>query len=169
MASEANARQAMDVANARNSSEQARLGLLSSLGQTQYEQDLARAQSPLDLLKTQVGLFAGLSPESYFGQTNTGQSTSQGTSTTRQSDPLGTAGDIAKIASIFMSDRRLKRDIQEVGTDEHGHKWYDFRYLWSDTIHRGLMAQDLLKTEPWRVLEMPNGYYAVNYAGLEPI
>lgn len=101
MASEANARQAMDVANARNSSEQDRLGLLSRLGQTQYDQDLARAQSPLDLLKTQVGLFAGLSPESYFGQTNTGQSTSMGTSTQRVSDPMGTLGQMAQIASLF--------------------------------------------------------------------
>ena len=167
-ASEANARLAMETANARTAAEQSRLGLLGGLGQTQYDQDYARAQAPLDLLKTQVGLFAGLNPQSYFGQSSSG--TSNGSSTSSTSQGLGqTLGQAAQIASLFMSDRRLKRDIKEVGTDEHGHKWYDFRYLWSDTVHRGLMAQDLLKTDPWRVVEMPSGYYAVNYAGLEPI
>lgn len=168
-ASEANASQALELANSRTAAEQARLGLLGNMGQTQYQQDYAQAQAPLDLLKTQTGLFAGLNPSSYFGQTTNASGSSQGTSTTRQSDPLGTLGQMAQVASIFASDRRLKRDIVEVGTDDHGHKWYDFKYLWSDTVHRGLMAQDLLEKEPWRVIEMPNGFYAVNYAGLEPI
>lgn len=66
------------------------------------------------------------------------------------------------------SDRRLKRDIILLATLENGMKLYSFRYIWSDTVYVGLMAQDLLLHREWRaaVVRLPNGFYVVNYAAL---
>lgn len=98
-ASLANAQQAMAAANARTAAEQSRLGVLSGLGQTQYDQEQARLQAPLDLLKTQTGLFAALDPQSYFSQTTTGNST--GTSTAKSNDIFGGLGKALQVASLF--------------------------------------------------------------------
>lgn len=66
------------------------------------------------------------------------------------------------------SDRRLKRDITLLATLENGMQIYSFRYLWSDTVYVGLMAQDLLVHRDWRtaVIRQANGFYVVNYASL---
>lgn len=68
----------------------------------------------------------------------------------------------------MISDRRLKRDITMLATLANGMKIYSFRYLWSDTVYVGLMAQDLLLNRDWRraVVRQANGYFAVNYAAL---
>lgn len=63
------------------------------------------------------------------------------------------------------SDRRLKRDINALTVLADGTKLYSFRYLWSETVYVGVMAQDLL-ADPERadaVLKQANGYYAVDY------
>lgn len=66
------------------------------------------------------------------------------------------------------SDIRLKRDIQLLTTLPDGMKIYAFKYLWSDEIHVGVMAQDLLENPAWRaaVVAKANGFYSVNYAML---
>ena len=66
------------------------------------------------------------------------------------------------------SDIRLKRDIHMLATLDDGMKLYSFRYLWSDTIYVGVMAQDLLENPAWRdaVVSQTNGFYLVNYAML---
>lgn len=68
----------------------------------------------------------------------------------------------------FVSDRRLKRDITLLTTLENGMNIYSFRYLWSDEVYVGVMAQDLLAHREWRaaVIRQPTGFYAVNYARL---
>ncbi|MEW9805452.1 tail fiber domain-containing protein [Mesorhizobium sp. ZMM04-5] len=67
------------------------------------------------------------------------------------------------------SDIRLKTDIKPAGTASNGLPLYDFRYLWSDEVYRGVMAQDVLEVFPDAVTTMPNGYLAVRYdmLGLE--
>lgn len=107
-------------------------------------------------------------------------SQSQGTSTTEKQDSgatqfgqiaggLGslfgggggtTAGNIFK----FISDRRLKTNIYEIGKAANGLPLYVFSYV-SDpgTRHFGLMAQDVLKVNPDAVSE-ENGHYVVDYA-----
>lgn len=71
-----------------------------------------------------------------------------------------TAGNIFK----FISDRRLKTDIHEIGTASNGLPIYVFRYI-SDpsTQHVGVMAQDVLGVNPDAVSE-ENGHYVVDYA-----
>lgn len=69
---------------------------------------------------------------------------------------------------IAISDRRLKRDVHFLLTLPNGMKLYAFRYLWSDTVYVGVMAQDLLGDAAWRtaVIRRADGYYAVDYASL---
>ncbi len=66
------------------------------------------------------------------------------------------------------SDRRLKRDIAHIATLQSGIRIYSFRYRWSETVHVGVMAQDLLAHPATRnaVILKPQGFYAVNYAML---
>ncbi|MEW9838300.1 tail fiber domain-containing protein, partial [Mesorhizobium marinum] len=64
---------------------------------------------------------------------------------------------------------RLKRDIERVGSAPNGLPLYTFRYLWSDAVYRGVMAQDVLEVFPEAVSTMPGGYLGVRYdmLGLE--
>ena len=63
------------------------------------------------------------------------------------------------------SDRRLKRSIHLLTRLHNGLKIYTFKYLWSDVVYVGVMAQDLLKNPTWKhaVITKANGFYAVNY------
>jgi hypothetical protein len=71
----------------------------------------------------------------------------------------------AKVGLEPTSDARLKRDIDHIATRSDGLPIYSFKYLWDDEVYVGVMAQDLLRNEPWRpaVLTKANGYFAVNY------
>ncbi len=61
------------------------------------------------------------------------------------------------------SDIRLKRDIAEVGTLPNGLRLYRFKYLWSDTVWVGVMAQEVLKVAPQAVITGSDGFYSVRY------
>ncbi len=63
------------------------------------------------------------------------------------------------------SDRRVKRDVVHLATLSDGMKLYSFRYLWSDTVYVGVMAQDLLADPRWAhaVSTGEDGFYAVDY------
>jgi hypothetical protein len=66
------------------------------------------------------------------------------------------------------SDRRLKMNIKEVGRDERTMlPLYEFEYAGKPgTTYLGVMSDDVRKKFPEMVIVMPNGYDAVNYAGL---
>lgn len=67
-------------------------------------------------------------------------------------------------ASIFMaSDRRLKTDIQRVGTTNGGLPIYTYKYKGESVTQMGVMAQDVEKVNPEAVKEF-GGYKAVNYS-----
>ncbi len=44
---------------------------------------------------------------------------------------------------LLISDVRLKRDIALVGRRDDGLGLYRYRYLWSDTVYVGVMAQEV--------------------------
>ncbi|MCE7526835.1 tail fiber domain-containing protein [Polynucleobacter sp. IMCC 30228] len=75
--------------------------------------------------------------------------------------------------TCYSSDIRLKRDIVLLGQTEQGIKLYSFKYLWSDQVYVGVMAQDLLENPKWQdaVITNPSGYYSVIYSklGLEMV
>ena len=62
----------------------------------------------------------------------------------------------------LFSDRRLKEDIERVGTLFDGTPVYGYRYKGAPAYHIGLMAQDVEKAVPGAVIEI-NGYKAVDY------
>jgi hypothetical protein len=64
------------------------------------------------------------------------------------------------------SDIRLKRDITALGQRENGINLYRFRYLWSDTMHVGVMAQEVAAARPDAVRRGADGYLRVDYARL---
>jgi len=61
------------------------------------------------------------------------------------------------------SDRRLKSNIQQIGTTVFGLPLYRFSYLGSDRMFTGVMAQDVLAVMPGAVSRNPAGFYRVDY------
>jgi hypothetical protein len=64
------------------------------------------------------------------------------------------------------SDVRLKRDIVLVGRLDDGLGLYRFRYLWSDQVYVGVMAQEVALMHPDAVVHGFDGYLRVNYSRL---
>jgi hypothetical protein len=70
----------------------------------------------------------------------------------------------------LISDTRLKRDTAKMGALADGINLYRYRYLWSDTIYVGVMAQEVAAVMPEAVQRGADGYLRVDYArlGLRP-
>lgn len=71
----------------------------------------------------------------------------------------------AGIKMIPFSDRRLKRDITQIGTKKDL-PWYSFRYLWdreNAPLREGFMADDVLNVLPQAVHNDPSGFNRVDY------
>jgi hypothetical protein len=62
-----------------------------------------------------------------------------------------------------LSDIRLKRDVVRVGRLANGVPLYRFRYLWSNIVYVGVIAQEMLPAVPEAVLVDENGFMQVNY------
>ena len=73
---------------------------------------------------------------------------------------------------IAGSDIRLKRDVALVGRLDNGLGLYRYRYLWSDTVYVGVMAQEVALVRPDAIVRNAlDDYLRVNYSrlGLKPI
>ena len=57
----------------------------------------------------------------------------------------------SSVGYSIASDRKLKENIQEVGTSPQGYKIYEFNYKGGDVRFRGAMAQDVLQKNPMAV------------------
>lgn len=77
-------------------------------------------------------------------------------------------GIIGGALSIF-SDVRLKRNIRTVGYDARGRRWIDFQYIWdNDKItRRGVIAQEIMRSDPDAVSIGAFGFLMVNYGMLQ--
>lgn len=80
---------------------------------------------------------------------------------------LGSAG-IGALGSwagngFSFSDRRLKRDIKQVGRLPNGLNVYEYQYIWGGPKRTGLMADEVKAIHPHAVKQF-GGYDAVNYA-----
>jgi opacity protein-like surface antigen len=65
------------------------------------------------------------------------------------------------------SDARLKRDIALVGRRDDGLGLYRYRYLWSDTVYVGVMAQEVALVHPDAVVrDALDDYLRVDYGRL---
>jgi hypothetical protein len=135
-----------------------------AMTQSTIDRDMARyeydANAPQNALRNYMAMVTG----------DYGSTTSQ---TTPGESGLSQMGQIAGIASTLwgMSDIRLKDNIIHIGTDK-GYNIYSWDWnrealeLGVDTPTYGVMAQEVLETNPDAVELMDNGYYAVNYGEL---
>ena len=68
---------------------------------------------------------------------------------------------VGKALKKIFSDERLKRDIVPLGM-ENGFNTYGFRYIWGTQRYKGVMAQEVMKTNPQSVDKL-FGLYRVDY------
>ena len=73
----------------------------------------------------------------------------------------------AKIGKTQPSDVRLKRDITLVARLKDALGLYRYRYLWSDTVYVGVMAQEVALVNPEAVVRsVLDKYLRVDYSRL---
>jgi outer membrane immunogenic protein len=71
-------------------------------------------------------------------------------------------------ALFTLSDIRLKRDVALVGRTNDGLGIYSYKYLWSDAVYVGVMAQEVALIHPEAVVrDALTGYMAVDYGRLD--
>jgi outer membrane immunogenic protein len=69
--------------------------------------------------------------------------------------------------NFVVSDARLKRDIVLVGRRDDGLGLYQYRYLWSDTVYVGVMAQEVALVHPDAIVHSGlDDYLRVDYGRL---
>lgn len=133
-------------------------------GGQQYAIDQAKAQALPDWLKN-IGNLYGSIPTSAFtsiNQTGSGQSTGKTTTTGASIGDLQTA---MQMAAAF-SDERLKENIEFDHKDDAGRNWYTYNYIWDERPKLGVMAQEILETDPNSVILDDSGFYKVDYGTL---
>lgn len=76
-------------------------------------------------------------------------------------DGSSIAGNMAQLAMLFMSDRRLKKNIERLGKHK-GVNIYKYDYLWDEdgTGRYGVMADEV----PHAALEHESGFMMVDYS-----
>jgi len=122
-----------------------------------YQEWLRQQQYPLQ----QAGLMQGV-----LGHTPM-LTNSVGNSSQTQSNPMAAIAAGLQFASgLALSDERLKTDLQWAGHDGR-RDWWDYRYVWDepDTRRRGVIAQDVLATDPDAV-SVQGGWLMVDYGKL---
>ena len=153
----------------------------------QYQQQLAQTASGL-INGSPIGVpqynFQGASPINVGGlglgayQSQLGAATGAGTQNAINSQQgtqsmfgglfdlgaagLGAAGQAGSFAALF-SDRRLKRDVSQIGALPSGLPLYSYRYIGSATPQIGVMADEAQQLFPGAVLTHPSGYLMVDY------
>jgi hypothetical protein len=79
---------------------------------------------------------------------------------------LFSLGGAAAQGAMMFSDSRLKKIISKVG-EKNGIGWYLFKYLGSNAMYEGAIAQEVQKVKPEAVKQHANGFLMVDYAALE--
>lgn len=93
------------------------------------------------------------------------QSQTQSVQNNPLSQIIGLGGAISGFALPF-SDRRLKRDIKEIGISrDRGIPIYRYRYIWDEpgTLRVGVMADDMARIDPSAVRTGASGFARVDY------
>jgi hypothetical protein len=103
-----------------------------------------------------------------YGNILSNQTSQFNTGLNAQGEVTGALIGAGTTAAFRASDRRLKENIELVGRDERTMlPLYEFEYInGSGRRFFGVMAQDVAESHPDMVFTMPDGFMAVNYAGL---
>lgn len=137
-------------------------GIYEGQAQNYLDADRARyeynANAPWQNLQNYAQLMSGLPDFSSTTQTQTQPGPN------RLMQGLGAASSIASLFAAF-SDRRLKRDVIPLGSDEKGQPWYEYSYVWDEpgVRHVGVMADE---APPHAVHVHPSGFLVVDYGAL---
>lgn len=151
---------------------------LYNMGGNQQALTQSQINAPFQLLNDYSNLIQG----QYGGTTSTTQpyytnqlagglgGAASGAAIGSMLGPWGTAGGAA-IGGLMgaFSDRRLKRDIERIGTRlANGLPLYRYRYVWDDPqVSRiGVMADEVSGVAPWAVWRDPSGFDKVDYSAI---
>jgi hypothetical protein len=121
-----------------------------------------------------LGLAQGAAELPYAGVNNyargiaglVGNSQTQTSSPSTGSQIASGLGTALQVAGLF-SDRRLKTDIEPLGTLADGLGIYRYRYIWDDEPRVGVMADEVARLRPWALGASIDGYATVHYDALE--
>ena len=70
-------------------------------------------------------------------------------------------------SQVFTSDVRVKRDITLIGRRSDGLGVYAYKYLWSDAVYVGVLAQEVALIHPGAIVRDDlTGYLSVDYGQL---
>ena len=148
--------------------QQANLAAIQTMPQT-YQLESAAYNQPLNALnalrtgaQVQNPQFGGIGQPTNYGQAAGQQGAwNQSMYGADQGAANSNNAAMAAIAAAMISDRRLKRNIERVGTHELGIGVYEYDIF--DRHERGVMADELLAVMPEAVTEHPSGYLMVRY------
>lgn len=143
--------------------------MLTALGQNQrgveqagmdrdYQEFLRQQQDPYMRAQMEMGIL-GATPIITDGT---------GTNTVSQGPNWGQiAGQGMQAGAMMFSDMALKQDIRPLGKRGE-HNWYSYRYNWDEpgTVREGVMAQEVIQTQPEAVQRHENGFLMVDYGEL---
>lgn len=152
----------------RAAAERANLELQLSAGGVERGIDTENRNADIGLMG-QVGALLGQNQLNLFnGQTQTG---------TTRTDPglMGYLGQAAQMAAtvapmMALSDRRVKVAVEPLTKDDRGRQWYSYRYVGEPEdgpVHFGVMADEIVKSDPHAVHMTAGGVMMVDYGALE--
>lgn len=152
--------QAMTVAPALAQTDYTDIGLLGQVGAAKDARQQQELEYPWQNLFNYQRAVAG------SGATGGTSTSDQPYFTNPTANLMGTGLAAAGIYNLLgFSDRRLKREIRQVGMHPAGVPLYTFKYLWSDTPEIGVMADEVEKVKPEAVMSL-GGLKMVNYSML---
>ena len=105
--------------------------------------------------------YASIANSSYQNQL-AAYNAQQGASASTYGGLFGLGGSLVTAGGLMLSDRRLKRDIERIGTTAGGVPVYSYRFLWSDTPQIGVMADEVAHLGA--VFMGADGFARVDYA-----
>ena len=99
-----------------------------------------------------------------YGSIVDSQTSMYNTGVNAQAEMAGAVVGAGATYGASLSDRRLKQGIEFVCVDENtGLNLYEFSYIGDDQRFIGVMADEVAEVMPDAVVEMEDGYFAVDY------
>lgn len=132
----------------------------------QNEQVMASYQTQRDV--TQINAWQNVQLAQISSDTALQTAKVQASTEKKKSSNSLLGGIVGGVLSIF-SDERLKRDVTLIGQDASGRNWYHYNYKWDSANafpRRGVIAQEILRSDPDAVTEGPFGFLMVDYSKL---
>lgn len=160
-----------------------------AVGNNQMGIDRNNALAQLQGLQGLQGLLNPSTYSPFIGQTNVGSQTGQqtgfensnqygtmtGTETSKQKQ--GLLGSLLQAgtavgSAYFMSERRVKRDIELLGREPDGLGVYRYNYTFDsadEPVRTGVMVDEVERLRPWALGPVVDGIQTVDYARLESV